>query len=125
ITQAGTRFADNAISANNSVVRICPNFVPPPGVNPASGFMTGGGSLAGADGIRVTHGLSLQCNIKNSTDNLEINWDSGHLFHLIGLSAVVCFTDPAIDPEPPAAGFNTMVGRGTGTFDDVAGASVE
>jgi hypothetical protein len=31
-TQNGTRFDDNTTSANDSIVRICPNFVPPPGV---------------------------------------------------------------------------------------------
>ncbi|QNI31412.1 hypothetical protein H7849_20395 [Alloacidobacterium dinghuense] len=31
--QNGTRFADGTVSAANSVVRICPNFVPPPGVS--------------------------------------------------------------------------------------------
>jgi hypothetical protein len=37
LTQNGTRFADNTTSANDSVVKICPNFVPPPGVIPATG----------------------------------------------------------------------------------------
>lgn len=124
VTQAGTRFVDNSTSSNNSVVQICPNFVPPPGVNPATGFMTGGGSVSASDGSRVTHGFTLQCNIKNSPDNLQINWGSGNSFHLAALSAVVCFNDPAINPEPPSAGFNTMVGRGTGTLNGVAGASV-
>jgi hypothetical protein len=32
VTQNGTRFDDNTTSANDSIVRICPNFVPPPGV---------------------------------------------------------------------------------------------
>jgi hypothetical protein len=35
VTQAGTRFLDGTLSADNSVVRICPNFVPQPGVVPA------------------------------------------------------------------------------------------
>jgi len=37
LSQNGTRFADNTTSGNNSTVQICPNFVPPPGVIPATG----------------------------------------------------------------------------------------
>jgi hypothetical protein len=39
-TQAATRFGDGTLSADNSVVRICPGFVPPPGVG-QSAFVIG------------------------------------------------------------------------------------
>jgi hypothetical protein len=124
-TQNGTRFDDNTTSSNDSVVQICPNFVPPPGVNPAPGLMTGGGSVFTSDGTRVTHGFELHCNIKNTPNNLEVNWGPGNDFHLETLSAAVCFTDSSISADPPAAGFNTLIGAGTGSYNGVAGATVQ
>ena len=32
LTQAGTRFDDGALAGDNSLVKICPGFAPPPGV---------------------------------------------------------------------------------------------
>ena len=125
VTQNGTRFNDNTTSGNNSIVQICPNFVPPPGVNPALGRMTGGGSVFTSDGTRVTHGFELHCNIKNTPNNLEVNWGPGNDFHLDTLTAAVCFNDPSISADPPAAGFNTLIGSGTGSYNGVTGAAAQ
>lgn len=53
VTQAGSRFLDGATSADNSIVRICPNFVPPPGVIPAAGSFVIG-DLDAKPGDQVT-----------------------------------------------------------------------
>jgi pimeloyl-ACP methyl ester carboxylesterase len=43
-TQDGTRFNNGVVSGDDSIVRICPNFAPPPGVNPQ---ITGLRAIAG------------------------------------------------------------------------------
>lgn len=52
-TQDGTRFLDGVVSGANSVVRICPGFVPPPGVIPATGSFVIG-DLEANPGQQVT-----------------------------------------------------------------------
>jgi hypothetical protein len=85
--------------------------VPPP----LAGRMTGGGSVFTTDGIRVTHGFELHCNKNDLPNNLEINWDGGNNFHLTTLTSVTCIDDPKINPRPPVAPFDTMIGAGVGT----------
>lgn len=53
VTQAGTAFLDGTLSADNSVVRICSNFIPPPGVIPAPGSFVIG-DLDALPGNQVT-----------------------------------------------------------------------
>lgn len=86
------------------------------------GRMTGGGTI-GNTGTR--HGFELHCNITQSPNNLEVNWGKGNKFHLDTLTAAICSDDPNISPNPPAAGFNTYKGKGTGTYNGVAGATAE
>ena len=82
------------------------------------GRMTGGGSVFTAEGKRVTHGFELHCDKNDKPNNLEINWDGGNRFHLENLTYANCTDDPAIDsPAPPAAGFDTYEGRGTGRYN--------
>jgi hypothetical protein len=121
VTQGGTRFSDTTTSDDNSVVQLCPNFVPPPGVNPAPGRMTGGGRVF-SGGTQVTHGFELHCNIKNTPNTLEINWGHGNSFHLETLSASVCFADPSVNGDP-AAGFNTVIGLASGSYNGTKGAT--
>jgi len=98
------------------------------------GRMTGGGSVCKPSGCvdvvgdtdgRVTHGFELHCAPEDVPNRLEINDHSsggdGHRFHLESLDDTFCYTDPAIDSKPPAAGFNTYVGRGNGRYDGVSG----
>lgn len=86
------------------------------------GRMTGGGAIQCPSVGQVTHGFELHCD-RNSDgipgpNNLEINWGVGDRFHLTELTSVDCKDDPDIDSPPPggtaAAGFDTLVGRGTG-----------
>ncbi len=85
-----------------------------------TGRMTGGGSVFTADGTRVTHGMTLQCSTTAKPLNLEINWDRGNNFKLDALTSVLCYDDAAIGPAPPAAGFDTMAGTGTGKLNGQA-----
>ena len=91
----------------------------------STGRWTGGGSVFETDGTRVTHGLELHCDVNALPNNLEINWGPGNRFHLDTLVTAFCFFDPNVgSPRPPSAGFNTIVGTGTGSFDGLAGATI-
>jgi hypothetical protein len=50
VTQLGTRFSDMTVSLDRSVVRICPNFAPPPGVVSAP-FVIGDGNADVGDSV--------------------------------------------------------------------------
>ncbi len=91
---------------------------------PLPGTMTGGGSVFTADGKRVTHGFELQCDKSKNPNSLEVNW-GGNRFHLESLTSAACTDDPTIKPNPPAAGFDTYVGKGTGRYNGVTGATAE
>jgi hypothetical protein len=91
------------------------------------GWMTGGGSifsLAYGGDPRITHGFELRCDLRRS--NLQINdhavggWD----FHLKDLTSAICMDDPAIEPNPPDASFDTFIGEGTGVCRNTGGQSV-
>ena len=109
-------------------------------VTPAPPFrMTGGGSLFVEDpnapiapqavngkaqdeeGMRVTHGFTLRCDATKKPQRLEINWD-GNRFHLLTLIRAFCSDNPAIEPNPPDANFDTYEGEGTGRYNGVDGA---
>jgi hypothetical protein len=78
-------------------------------------WMTGGGSIFDVEyGGRVTHGFVVHCVPRNS-DNLQIvDHVTGQTFHLETLTSAICQDDPAIDPNPPDATFDTFTGEGTG-----------
>lgn len=88
------------------------------------GRMTGGGSVFNAS-MRVTHGFELNCDASKTPNNLQVNWGKGNKFHLENLNTASCSDDPAITPNPPAAGFDTYVGTGTGRYNGVSGYTAE
>jgi hypothetical protein len=90
----------------------------------APGFMTGGGSVFTASGQRVTHGMELHCDATKVPNNLQVNWGKGERFHLSALTTATCSDDPAIGEAPPTAGFDTLTGTGTGSYNGVAGATI-
>ncbi|HEY4646821.1 MAG TPA: hypothetical protein VIH25_11135 [Steroidobacteraceae bacterium] len=89
-------------------------------------WMTGGGSIFAVQyggEQRITHGFVLHCDPRNS-DNLQVNdHGTGWGFHLGDLTSAICIDDPAIDPNPPDASFDTFVGEGTGICRNVGGES--
>ncbi|MCZ7357095.1 MAG: hypothetical protein O8C66_05540 [Candidatus Methanoperedens sp.] len=90
-----------------------------------TGRMTGGGSVFTTNGERVTHGFELNCNASKAPNNLQVNWGKNNKFHLESLTTATCSDDPAIAPNPPAAGFDTYTGTGTGSYNGVSGATIE
>lgn len=90
------------------------------------GRMTGGGnSITVADGVKITNGLELHCDILLS-NNLEINWPGGNNWHITKpILTADCVDDPAINPEPPPAPFDTFNGTALGSLNGVDGSFIE
>ena len=86
------------------------------------GRMTGGGSIIN-NGLRVTHGFTLNCDATVTPQRLEVNWD-GNKFHLEQLNTASCTNNQAIDAGQPSAAFNTYTGSGVGRFNGVSGATI-
>jgi hypothetical protein len=90
---------------------------------PALGRFTGG-FILGSGASRITGGLTIHCDLALS-NNLEINWGRGEKFHMAEhLQTIVCSDDPAIVQRPPSAPVDTIVGIGTGRFNNQAGYTV-
>lgn len=91
---------------------------------PGEKRMTGGGTVVGSAGT-TSRGFIIRCDLTSKLPNrLEVNWDGGNKFHLDKLTYAQCTDDPAIGPAPPAAGFDTFVGTGTGRLNGVDGATI-
>jgi hypothetical protein len=86
------------------------------------GRFTGGGNLDLANGTSVSNGLTLHCDLLLS-NNLEVNWKdaqgNAHKFHLTDhFQTIACTDAPNILQPPPDAPLDTMIGKGTGKFDN-------
>lgn len=89
-----------------------------------TGRFTGGGSQTRVDGVRVTKGLTLHCDLVLS-NNLEINW-GGNKFHIEEhLTTVSCSDDPDIIQAPPDAPIDTLIGVASGTYNNDTGYTAE
>lgn len=87
------------------------------------GRFTGGGHQIRIDGVRVTRGLTIHCDLLLS-NNLEVNW-GGNRFHMTEhLTTVACTDDPNIIQAPPAAPLDTLIGVGTGRYNGVNGFTI-
>ena len=97
-----------------------------PCTGPSLGRFTGGGKqLRLSDGLKVTRGLTIHCDLLLS-NNLEINWPTGNKFHMLEhLETVECSDDPAIHQQPPPAPVDTIIGKGSGRYNGVGGYTVE
>lgn len=90
---------------------------------PGLGRFTGGGSQVRVGSARVTRGLTIHCDLLLS-NNLEVNW-GGNSFHMTEhLTTVACTDDPAIIQAPPAAPLDTLVGVGTGRYNNADGYTI-
>ena len=88
------------------------------------GRFTGGGHQIRVEGVRVTRGFTIHCDLLLS-NNLEINW-GGNQFHMTEhVTTVECIDDPAIDPIPPPAPVDTITGIGTGRYNGEYGYTIE
>ena len=85
------------------------------------GWMTSGGNISASVGP-VTHGFTLHCHPGDLPNNLQVNWPDSS-FHLEQLQLAICTDDPSINPNPPTADFDTYIGRGTGRYNGLSGAT--
>jgi len=91
---------------------------------PGIGRFTGGGHQIRVDGVRVTRGLTIHCDLLLS-NNLEVNWQ-GNKFHMTEhLVTVACLDHPDIIQAPPAAPLDTLIGVGTGRYNNMDGFTIE
>ncbi len=96
---------------------------PPEQCSFIEGRMTGGGGQIIIGNVFVSRGLTIHCDIVLS-NNLEINWP-GNKWHIDKpLDAATCIDDPAFNPVPPRAPFDTFIGVGTGSLNGVDGSVV-
>lgn len=90
----------------------------------SNGRFTGGGFQVRVDQARITRGLTIHCDLLLS-NNLEVNW-GGNRFHMTEhLQTVQCSDSPSIPQFPPAAPLDTLVGVGTGRYNNVDGFTIE
>ena len=93
-------------------------------IDPNRGRFTGGGHQVRVGDVRVTRGLTIHCDLLLS-NNLEINW-GGDKFHMTEhLETVSCTDSPEIIEDPPPAPLDTLVGKGTGRYNNKDGFTVE
>jgi hypothetical protein len=93
---------------------------------PTLGRFTGGGKqLRLSDGLKVTRGLTIHCDLLLS-NNLEVNWPTGNKFHMEEhLTTVACTDDPDIIQQPPPAPLDTLIGVGIGRYNNKPGYTIE
>jgi DNA-binding beta-propeller fold protein YncE len=84
LTQEGTRFDDGTTSGDNSIVRICPGFAPPPGVLPCGRAPATGCQLGAPGGSSVL----LKKNADATKNQLKWKWAKG------AATTVTDFKDP-------------------------------
>ena len=80
------------------------------------GRMTGGGTFGSQ---RVHHGFTLNCDVQQGANQLEVNWSGGNEFHLERLTAATCVDDPAIGGKRSEP-LDTYRGEGLGRYNGVA-----
>ena len=60
------------------------------------------------------------------SNNLQVNWSNGKKFHMTEhLETVACTDDPSIIQQPPPAPLDTLIGVGTGRYNNVPGYTIE
>jgi hypothetical protein len=94
-----------------------------PCVSTGLGRFTGGGFQTRIEGARVTRGLTIHCDLLLS-NNLEVNWGKKKFHMTEHLTTVSCTDDPAIDQTPPAAPLDTLIGVGTGRYNNQDGYTI-
>jgi hypothetical protein len=97
--------------------------VPTDCVGAGTGRFTGGGHQLRVGEVRVTRGLTIHCDLLLS-NNLEVNW-GGDKFHMTEhLQTVACTDSPDITQAPPAAPLDTLIGVGTGRYNNADGYTI-
>lgn len=120
---AAAAWGDNYPAGNYSFPTI--TLTIPSDCAPGIGRFTGGGKQVTVDGVAVTKGFEVDCDLHQPSNNLEINWQSGgkaHQFHMLAFTEAICSWTGS--PLPPKAPVNTINGTGTGRYDGTDGYTV-
>jgi cytoskeletal protein CcmA (bactofilin family) len=88
-----------------------------------SAWVTGNASHEDPTYDTVSTSFKLRCS--SGTNSLQVTWGRGSKFRLTSLSDVLCYDDPTINPGLPLSPADTFVFTGTGTYNDVAGATIK
>ena len=98
------------------------DFTTNPTTTECDGRFTGGGFNINTNDVKVTRGFTLHCDALLS-NNFEVNWAGGNNFHIDkNPTDVTCAL--INDPAPPDAPVNVIFINGTGTLNNVPGATV-
>jgi hypothetical protein len=89
-----------------------------------TGRFTGGGNQVRVGDVKVTRGLTIHCDLLLS-NNLEVNWGSKNFHMTEHLTTVACTDDPNIIQAPPDAPLDTLIGVGTGRYNNQDGYTIE
>lgn len=120
-TLTGTNTAAGQIEFEEGYVA---TFYNTPVPTPATGRMTGGGNQIRVDGVRISRGFTIHCDITLS-NNVEVNWSGGNRWHLDKpITSAICLDDPNVSPLPPEAPFDTFIGEATGSLNGVDGSFI-
>jgi hypothetical protein len=148
LTQDGTRYDDGTVTGQDSLVRICGGFAPPPGVGSLPGIMDTDGSIRRVDldrdkdknkkhwhfwerkergekdrdDDRVSVDANLNCDPTKKPRELIVKWE-GKSFVLTTQTSATCSDDPNLPGDDPKAGFDKYEGAGTGKLNGRPGYS--
>jgi hypothetical protein len=86
--------------------------------------MAGAGERVLARSVQVRHAFDIRCDARRRRQKLEVRWGSGERFRLARLTNVTCNDDLNIGSAAPAAGFDTVTGRGRGSLNGRRGATI-
>jgi len=84
--------------------------------------MTGAGTVDSSYG-RSHHVFRNSVCGSDRFPDLKVQWDGGNRFDLTSYSSPLMCIDTAFDEGNPRAGFETIVGQGTGVLNGVSGAT--
>ena len=113
-----------ALLAASGACAAVPSFVSGAGTAEQTGRMTGAGERLLAPSVRLTYGFDIRCDAHARRQKLEVRWAAGNRFRLTRLTSVTCIDDLNVGPARPAAGFDTLTGRGQGRHNGRRGATI-
>lgn len=121
VTAGNSTSGDMQSNPDNGFLVVFTNTADP--VIEGTGRFTGGANVRAGE-ARLSAGLTVHCD-RLLSNNLQVNWP-GNRFHMTEhLTTVSCTDDPGIDQTPPAAPLDTLVGTGTGRYNNVDGYTIE
>ena len=114
-----------ALAAAGAACAALPALVSGAGTSQDSKRMVGSGEHALAPSVDVRHAFDIRCDAAGTRQKLNVRWERDNRFRLTRLTSVTCINDLNIGTGEPAAGFDTLMGRGKGRYNGRRGAAIE